>query len=67
MKKMILILSLLLGMSSCSKDELIPNKITSKIKQTEVKSKDTLKSKKKKFKLFRKKKCKVSQVSQQIS
>jgi hypothetical protein len=54
-------------MGSCSKDELIPNKITSKIKQTEVKSKDTLKPKKKKFRLFRKKKCKVSQVSPQIS
>ena len=45
-------------MGSCSKDELIPNKITSKIKQTEVKSNDTLKPKKK-FRLFRKKKCKV--------
>lgn len=53
-------------MGSCSKDELIPNKITSKIKQTEIKSKDTLKPNKKKFRLFRKKKCKVSQVSQQI-
>lgn len=54
-------------MSSCSKDELIPNKVTSKINQVEVKSKDTLKPKKKKFRLFRKKKCRVSQVSPQIS
>ena len=46
-------------MGSCSKDELIPNKITSKIKQTEVKSKDTLKPKKRKFRLFKRKKYKV--------
>lgn len=61
------ILLFLCVMSSCSKDELIPNKVTSKINQVEVKSKDTLKPKKKKFRLFRKKKCRVSQVSPQIS
>lgn len=48
------ILLFLCVMGSCSKDELIPNKVTSKINQTEVKSKDTLKPKKKKIRFFRK-------------
>jgi hypothetical protein len=59
MKKMILILSLLLGMSSCSKDELIPDKIVSKINSTKLDSTIKSKPKKKKFRLFKKKQCKV--------
>lgn len=40
-------------MSSCSKDELIPNKIVSKINPTKLDSTIKSKPKKKKFKLFK--------------
>lgn len=40
-------------MASCSKDELIPNKIVSKINPTKLDSTIKSKPKKKKFKLFK--------------
>lgn len=46
-------------MGSCSKDELIPNKIVSKINSTKPDSTIKSRPKKKKFKLFKKKKCKM--------
>lgn len=46
-------------MSSCSKDELIPDKIVSKINSTKLDSTIKSKPKKKKFRLFKKKQCKV--------
>ena len=46
-------------MSSCSKDELIPDKIVSKINSTKLDSTIKSKQKKKKFRLFKKKQCKV--------
>lgn len=48
-------------MGSCSKDELIPNKIVSKINSTKPDSTIKSRPKKKKIKLFKKKKCKFIQ------
>jgi hypothetical protein len=47
------ILLFLFFMASCSKDELIPNKIVSKINPTKLDSTIKSKPKKKKFKLFK--------------
>jgi len=55
----LLVLSFLFVMGSCSKDELIPNKIVSKINSTKPDSTIKSRPKKKKFKLFKKKKCKM--------
>jgi hypothetical protein len=55
----LLVLSFLFVMGSCSKDELIPNKVTSKINSTKPDSTIKSKPKKKKIKLFKKKKCKM--------
>ena len=49
----ILILLILFVMGSCSKDELIPNKVTSKINSTNPDSTIKSKPKKKKFRLFK--------------
>jgi|688.fasta_scaffold432025_3 hypothetical protein len=57
----ILILLILFVMGSCSKDELIPNKVTSKINSTKPDSTIKSRPKKKKFRLFKKKKCKFIQ------
>jgi hypothetical protein len=57
----LLVLSFLFVMGSCSKDELIPNKIVSKINSTKPDSTIKSKPKKKKIKLFKKKKCKFIQ------
>ena len=51
----LLVLSFLFVMGSCSKDELIPNKVTSKINSTNPDSTIKSKPKKKKFRLFNKK------------
>ena len=48
-------------MGSCSKDELIPNKVTSKINSTKPDSTIKSRPKKKKFSLFKRKKCKFIQ------
>ena len=57
----LLVLSILFVMGSCSKDELIPNKVTSKINSTKPDSTIKSRPKKKKFRLFKKKKCKFIQ------
>jgi hypothetical protein len=52
----ILILLILFVMGSCSKNELIPNKVTSKINLSKSDTILKVKSKKKKFRLFKKRK-----------
>jgi hypothetical protein len=49
----ILILLILFVMGSCSKDELMPKKVISKINPTKLDSTIKSKPKKKKFKLFK--------------
>ena len=51
----ILILLILFVMDSCSKDELMPKKVVSKINSTKLDSTIKSKPKKKKFRLFNKK------------
>ena len=46
-------------MSSCKKDELIPNKVIEPPKVTEIKKGGKIHPKKRKFRIFRKKKYKV--------
>lgn len=51
----LLVLSFLFVMGSCSKDELMPKKVVSKINSTKLDSTIKSKPKKKKFRLFNKK------------
>lgn len=55
----ILTVLLLIMMSSCKKDELIPNKVIEPPKVTEIKKDGKIHPKKRKFRIFRKKKYKV--------
>ena len=56
----ILIVLILIMMSSCEKDEFITNKISMPPKVTEIKKERKVPLKKRKFKLFKRKKYKVS-------
>jgi hypothetical protein len=63
LKKMmirILVLLILVMMSSCEKDEFIPSNTITTPKVIEIKKEGKLPPKKRKFRLFKRKKCKVS-------
>jgi hypothetical protein len=56
----ILIILILIMMGSCKKDEIIPIKVSMPPKVTEIKKERKVPLKKRKFKLFKRKKYKVS-------
>ncbi len=56
----ILIVLILIMMSSCKKDEIIPNKVSMPPKVVEIKKEGKFPLKKRKFKLFKRKKYRVS-------
>jgi hypothetical protein len=56
----ILIILILIMMGSCKKDEIIPIKVSMPPKVTEIKKERKAPLKKRKFKLFKRKKYKVS-------
>jgi hypothetical protein len=55
----ILTLSILVMISSCKKDELIPNNAIITPKVIEIKKEGKIPPKKRKFRLFKRKRCKV--------
>jgi hypothetical protein len=55
----ILTLLVLLMMSSCKKDELIPSNTITTPKVIEIKKEGKIPPKKRKFRLFKRKRCKV--------
>jgi hypothetical protein len=55
----ILTLLVLLMMSSCKKDELIPSNTVTTPKVIEIKKEGKIPPKKRKFRLFKRKRCKV--------
>jgi hypothetical protein len=55
----ILTLLVLLMMSSCKKDELIPSNTITTPKVIEIKKEGKVPPKKRKFRLFKRKRCKV--------
>jgi hypothetical protein len=55
----ILTLSILVMISSCKKDELIPNNTIITPKVIEIKKEGKIPPKKRKFRLFKRKRCKV--------
>ena len=55
----ILTLSILVMISSCKKDELIPNNTITTPKVIEIKKEGKIPPKKRKFRLFKRKRCKV--------
>jgi len=56
----ILIVLILIMMSSCKKDEIIPIKVSMPPKVTEIKKEGKVPPKKRKFRLFKRKKYKVA-------
>jgi hypothetical protein len=55
----ILTLSILVMISSCKKDELIPSNTITTPKVIEIKKEGKIPPKKRKFRLFKRKRCKV--------
>ena len=56
----VLIVLILIMIGSCKKDELIPNKVIEPPKVSEIKKEGKVPPKKRKFRLFKRKKCKGS-------